>query len=202
VFAYEDLLRFLFAIVKPEFPWKTIAIASILLVVTGKSTFATKTRDSIGSHKEFTVPTTLYDIDKNIVDVDQLARRRRLVFVTLKSPSCPVCFSQLLRLHRRRLLWEKCGVTFIVLSPGLQKAIIDVRRRTQFSGIFVEDVDLKLARSLELDIDGSYLKPTIFRVDKLRRISWIQHGRSARYFGDRELLQYLQCKDVQNASRP
>ena len=186
---------------KPEFPWKAIAVASILLVATGTSIFATKTWDSIGSRKEFTVPTTLYDIDKNVVDVDQLARRRRLVFVTLKSPSCPVCFSQLLRLNRRQPQWEKCGVTFIVLSPGSQQAIIDLRRRTQFFGIFVEDVDLKLASSLELDINGSYLKPAIFLVDKLRRISWIQHGRSARYFGDRKLLQYLQCKDVQSASR-
>ena len=148
------------------------------------------------------LPATLQDIDGRQIDLAGLVRRRRVVFVTLKAPRCPVCSRQLARLRTMQSSLSKCGASFVVLAPGPRKEISEVRRLTGFEARYVEDVGLKLARLLGLQLAEDQIQPAIFRVDRRLRITWMQAGRSGRYYGDRALLRQLDCGKVDSVSLP
>ena len=158
--------------------------------------------DSTRTAEELILPATLQDIDGREVDLAELVRRRRVVFVTLKAPWCQVCSRQLVRLRAMQSRLSQCGASFVVLAPGPRKEISEVRRITGFSARYVEDVGLKLARGLGLQLAEDQIQPAIFRIDRHRRVTWIQAGRSGRYYGDRALLRHLDCGKVETVTLP
>ncbi len=163
----------------------TRALAVALLVVAGS------TLSSSGADTSF--PARLVDVDGAVVDVATLARSHKLFFVTLKATSCPVCHAQLRRLGEQLARLRSCDATFVVLSPGPRQDIERIRVETGFPFPFVEDRDLSLADSIGLRLSATEMTPAIFAVDENREIVWKQQGRSGLYFGDPELLEYLDC---------
>ena len=158
--------------------------------------------DSTRSPEELVLPASLQDIDGREVDLAGLVRRRHVVFVTMKGPWCQVCVRQLARLRRIQSRLSQCGAAFVVLSPGPRKEISEVRRVTGFSARYVEDVGLKLARGLGLQLAGDQIQPAIFRIDRRLRVTWMQAGRSGGFFGDRALLRHLDCGKVETVAIP
>ena len=158
--------------------------------------------DSTRSPEELILPAALEDIDGRQVDLAGLARRRQVVFVTMKGPWCGVCKRQLARLRRMQSKLSECGATFVVLSPGPREEISGVRRSTGFSAHYVEDAGLKLARSLGLQLAGDQIQPAIFRIDRNLRVTWMQAGRSGRYYGDRALWRHLDCGSIETVTLP
>ena len=158
--------------------------------------------DSDRAAERLILPATLQDIDGRKVDLAAMAQRRRVVFVTLKAPRCPVCSRQLSRLRTMQSRLSQCGASFVVLAPGPRKEISEVRRLTGFEARYVEDVGLKLARGLGLQLAEGQIQPAIFSIDRRLRITWMQEGRSGRYYGDRALLRQLDCGKVDTVTLP
>ena len=158
--------------------------------------------DSTRTPEELILPATLQDIDGREVDLAGMARRRQVVFVTMKGPWCGVCKRQLVRLRRIQSRLSECGAAFVVLAPGPREEISEVRRVTGFSARYVEDAGLKLARALGLQLAEDQIQPAIFRIDRNLRVAWMQAGRSGRYYGDRELWKHLDCGKVDTVALP
>ena len=158
--------------------------------------------DSTRSPEELILPAALQDIDGRQVDLAGLVRRRKVVVVTMKGPWCQVCKRQLVRLRKIQSRLSQCGAAFVVLSPGPRKEISEVRRVTGFSARYVEDVGLKLARGLGLQLAGDQIQPAIFRIDRRLRVTWMQAGRSGRYYGDGALWRHLDCGKIETVTLP
>ena len=81
--------------------------------------------DSTRSPEELVLPAAMQDIDGREVDLAGLARRRQVVFVTMKGPWCGVCKRQLVRL--RRIQSRLSRVRGRVRRPGPRAAEGDLR---------------------------------------------------------------------------
>ena len=145
------------------------------------------------AHASMTIPPRLTDVRGAEIDVAGLAARQTLIFVTLKTATCPVCHEQIRRLAALQARLRACGASFIVLAPGPADALRQVAARTGFPYPFVEDVGLALARGAGLAVGPAEIMPGFFHVNAEREIVWTQRGRSAARFGDGELLGYLRC---------
>ena len=143
--------------------------------------------------QEIRFPAVLSDIDGNVLDIESLARDRNLVVVTLKAPWCPVCRRQLDRLRERLPDLERCGVTFVVLSPGPADELAAVRESTGFGFPFVADEGLEIARSLGIALSATEIVPCMLQILPDGRIGWRQLGRNGAYFGDAELEEFFDC---------
>jgi peroxiredoxin len=139
------------------------------------------------------VPPALRDVTGATVDVAALARRQRLVFVTVKASWCPVCRAQLQRLGRLLPRLRACGATFVVLAPGSNAALAGVARDTSFPYPFVADGAVAIAGAAGLVMAPDELVPAFFVVNAEREIVWQQRGRGDGAYGDGELLKYLGC---------
>ena len=140
------------------------------------------------------VPATLHDVRGDLVDVAALASRERLVFVTVKATSCPVCRTQLERLGRLLPHLRACGATFVVLVPGPNDAVAAIARETSFPYPFVADDAVPIAAAAGFAAGNGELVPGFFTVDAARSVVWQQRGRGAGAFGDGELMAHLGCK--------
>jgi peroxiredoxin len=147
-----------------------------------------------------TLPATLHDVYGASVDVAELATRHRLVVVTLKTPACPVCRSQLERLRHELPRLRSCGATFIVLAPGPRDALRAVAEETGFPYPFVEDRDLAIARAADLVLAPEQIVPAILVANARREIVWMDRGRNAASFNDPALLAELDCPPDRMAS--
>ncbi len=140
-----------------------------------------------------TFPGAVTDIDGNVHDIAALATENKLVVVTLKAAWCPVCQQQLVRLTHRLPEIRYCRVQFLVLAPGPRDELRKIRERTGFSFPFVEDKDLRLARSLGIAMANDQIMPCMFQVRDDLSIGWTQLGRNGAYFGDEALATYFSC---------
>ena len=140
-------------------------------------------------------PSSVETVDGKRVDVGELVKRRTVVVITLKATWCPVCRNQLLRIGENLDDFERCNVTFLVLSPGPRDELIGVKKSTEFPYPFIEDKNLAVARSLELQMSEAEIRPSILILDKDLSIKWIQRGRNILYYGDPELLEQLDCSN-------
>jgi peroxiredoxin len=145
-------------------------------------------------NEKIVLPKQLIDIDGRKIDLEKLAGKKKLFFVTLKATWCPVCFNQLLRLKKLLPKLRVCDASFIVLSPGPLKELKSIQAKSKFPYPFIEDKNLKLARKLNLILAPNQIQPVIFAVNKNREIVWMQYGRNGRYYGDKELQEYLDCE--------
>ena len=145
------------------------------------------------------IPETLRDVRGGTIDVGALAARGRLVVVTVKAPSCPVCRTQLERLRRALPRLQSCGATFIVLSPGPAKELEQLADASGFPFPFVEDRGLEVGRAVDLVLGPGQLVPGVFGVNERREIVWVDRGRSEMRFSDEALFEYLKCPPPRQA---
>ena len=138
-------------------------------------------------------PDMIKDIDGTVIDLKQMASKKRLAVITLKTAECPVCQQQLIRIKEKLSELIVCNVTFIVLSPGSIDKIQKAKSKTQFPYPFIMDEDLTISKSLNLNIDDNQILPSILILNNKLDIEWEKRGRNAFNFGDPELMKTLNC---------
>ena len=167
--------------------WRNVIIAAIVLVNVA-STPATYVYEVDTKHR---FPITVTSTEGVNIDITRLVQTQTVIVVTLKATWCPVCQEQLLRLQRILPRINRWKVTFLVLSPGPPQELEEIRKRTQFPYPFIEDVGLRIAHQLGLRMGTQMIRPSMFILDRDRRIKWLQSGRSSFYYGDEELLEKI-----------
>lgn len=181
---------------------KSIAAIFVILLLTS---IASRRADGADQSPDVTTPRSeaaallmpaeLVDIHGRTVNLQELAKRQQLIVVTMKATWCRVCLQQLRRLRRLQSQLEQCGATFIVLSPGPLEKLREVEHQVDFPFPFVEDVNLELARRLDLELRTDQIVPALFSVDPSGRIGWMQRGRAPGLYADDILLELLECED-------
>ncbi len=138
-------------------------------------------------------PARVLTIDGEELDVAERARDGTLVVVTLKATWCPVCQKQLARIKKKLPEIERCGVNFLVLSPGPRSELRAIRDRIGFPYPFVEDVGLEIAERMGLRMTADQIFPSIFILNPDLSVGWMQRGRNARFYGDPALVEKINC---------
>ena len=138
-------------------------------------------------------PRHVRTVDHEELDLLRIVERKTLIVVTLKATWCPVCKTQLERLAKRLPELERCGATFLVLSPGPSAALRAIRDETGFDYPFVEDVHLKIAKRLGLQLGEKEILPAILILNEDLSVRWLQRGRNGLSYGDDALLRRLSC---------
>ena len=138
-------------------------------------------------------PDKIKDIEGTVIDLKHIVSKSRLAVITIKTAECPVCQHQLKRIKDKLKELVVCNVTFIVLSPGPVDKIQQIKSKTQFPYPFIHDDDLKISKSLKLNINDNEILPSILILNKNLEIEWEQRGRNAFYFGDPDLMKILDC---------
>ena len=138
-------------------------------------------------------PSEVISSDGNEINVEKLTEGSTVIIITIKSPSCPVCQTQLIRIGKQLDNFNKCNVTFLVLSPGTSKEVHQVKLTTGFPFPFIPDDDLSISKAFGLLLNPQQILPSIIVLNDNLTINWIQKGRNNIYFGDDELYDYLDC---------
>ena len=143
--------------------------------------------------KEIYFPATVTSSKGNKVDVAALAKTHTMVVISIKATWCPVCRQQLQRIKEQLSDFEKCKASFLVLSPGSNEAVQEVKFNTDFPFPFIADQNFSIAKELDLILSPKEIMPAIVILNKDLSVKWIQKGRNALNFGDAELKEYLGC---------
>ena len=139
-------------------------------------------------------PKLIADIDGNTINLKELAVQKTVAVITMKSPDCPVCQNQILRIMENFDKLNACNVTFLVLSPGPVEKLQTANKLTKFPFPFIIDQNLKIARSLDILLNETQILPSILILNEKLEVEWAQRGRNALYFGDPELMKRLECE--------
>ena len=139
-------------------------------------------------------PESIEDIDGNIINLKELTAKKTVAVITMKSPDCPVCQTQILRIMQIFDRLSACSVTFLILAPGPIEKLREAKELTKFPFPFIIDEKLKIARSLNLLLNNTQILPSIFILNEKLGVEWLQRGRNALYFGDPELMKRLKCE--------
>ena len=139
-------------------------------------------------------PESITDIKGNIINLKELTSNKTVVIMTMKTPDCPVCITQILRIMDNFDKLSTCNVTFLVLAPGPLEKLKDTKRLTKFPFPFIVDEKLKIAQSLDIVINKTQILPAILILNKKLEVEWAQKGRNAFYFGDPVLMEHLKCE--------
>ena len=136
-------------------------------------------------------PSKVISSEGNNINVGKLTEGSTVIIITIKSPSCPVCQTQLIRIGKQLDNFNKCNVTFLVLSPGTSNEVHQVNLTTGFPFPFIPYDDLSIAKALGLLLNPQQILPSIIVLNDNLTINWIQKGRNNIYFGDDKLYDYL-----------
>ena len=139
-------------------------------------------------------PEIITDIDGNTINLQELAEQKTVAVITMKSPDCPVCQTQILRIIENFNKLSACNVTFLVLAPGPVEKLQNAKKLTKFPFPFIVDKQLKIARSLDLLLNETHILPSILILNEKLEVEWMQKGRNALFFGDPELMKRLKCE--------
>ena len=139
-------------------------------------------------------PESIEDIDGNIFNLKDITAKNTVAVITMKSPDCPVCQTQILRIMQNFGRLSACNVTFLILAPGPIEKLREVKELTKFPFPFIMDEGLKIARSLDLLLNETQILPSILILNEKLEIEWLQKGRNALYFGDPKLMKRLKCE--------
>ena len=145
------------------------------------------------TEQEIYFPATVTSSTGNDIDVAALAKAHIMIVITIKATWCPVCRQQLLRIKEQLGDFEKCNASFLVLSPGSNEAVQEVKFNTDFPFPFIPDQNFSIAKILDLILSPEEIMPAIVILNKDLSIKWISRGRNALNFGDKELKDYLGC---------
>ena len=140
------------------------------------------------------IPDLLNDIDGYTINLKELTTQKTVAVITMKTPNCPICQTQLLRIMQNFDKLSTCNVTFLVLAPGPIDKLQKAKELTKFPFPFIVDQDLKIALSLDLIINETQILPSILILNDKLEVEWAQRGRNALYFGDPELMKRLKCE--------
>ena len=138
-------------------------------------------------------PNTIYDIDKNKIVISDLSKNKTVCVITIKSVTCPICTKQLIRIRDRIVDFNKCNLTFLVLAPGGENGIKELRNRSNFPFPFIQDKNLKIAKYFDLAMPPFEIVPAVILLDKDGSVRWIQPGRGPDFYSDQALSDYLDC---------
>ena len=139
-------------------------------------------------------PEIITDIDGTTINLKEITEQKTVAVITMKSPDCPVCQTQLLRIMQNFDKLSACNVTFLVLAPGPIDKLQKAKELTKFPFPFIVDQDLKIARPLDLIINETQILPSILILNDKLEVEWAQRGRNALYFGDPEFMKRLKCE--------
>ena len=145
------------------------------------------------TEQEIYFPATVTSSIGNDIDVAVLAKTHIMIVITIKATWCPVCRQQLLRIKEQLGDFEKCNVSFLVISPGTNETVQEVKFNTEFPFTVIPDQNFSIAKKLELILSPEEIMPAIIILNKDLSIKWIRKGRNALNFGDEELKDYLGC---------
>ena len=139
-------------------------------------------------------PEIITDIEGNNINLKELTAKKTVVVITLKSPDCPVCQTQIIRIMQNFDKLSVCNITFLVLSPAPVKKLYEAKEKTQFPFPFIVDNNLIIAKSFDLLLSETEILPSILILNEKLEVEWAQRGRNALYFGDPKLMKYLKCE--------
>ena len=139
-------------------------------------------------------PEIITDIDGTTINLKEITEQKTVAVITMKSPDCPVCQTQILRIMQNFDKLSSCNVTFLVLAPGPIDKLQKAKELTKFPFPFIVDQELKIAKSLDLIINETQILPSILILNDKLEVEWAQRGRNALYFGDPELMKRLKCE--------
>ena len=139
-------------------------------------------------------PESIQDIDGNTINLKELNTKGTVAVITMKSPGCPVCQTQILRIIQNFDRLSACNVTFLILAPGPIDKLRETKDLTRFPFPFIMDNELKIARSLDLLLNETQMLPSILILNEKLEVEWLQRGRNVLYFGDPELMKHLKCE--------
>ena len=145
------------------------------------------------ARKEIYFPATVTSSAGKEIDVAALAKAHIMIVVTIKATWCPVCRQQLLRIKEQLGDFEKCNASFLVLSPGSNEAVQEVKFNTDFPFPFIPDQNFSIAKKLDLILSPEEIMPAIVILNEDLSVKWIRKGRNALNFGDAELKDHLGC---------
>jgi len=172
---------------------QTILPKILLIVLISWSGPAPASKTDMDMEPKF--PGVVTDVQDEQIDISELVREKTVVVVTLKATWCSVCREQLVRIKTHLPVLERFNVTFLVLSPGPKEELLEIKEQTGFPYPFIEDVGLRIGRSLNIILDRDQLQPCIFILDDRLDIRWMQRGRAGDAFGDQQLLDELGIGD-------
>ena len=92
-------------------------------------------------------PEIITDIEGNNINLKELAAQKTVAVITMKTPDCPVCQTQIIRIMQNFDRLAVCNITFLVLSPTPIEKLYKAKETTQFPFPFIADHDLKIAKS-------------------------------------------------------
>jgi peroxiredoxin len=144
---------------------------------------------------EVLFPEKVRDVDGQNVDVAKLAKKKKLVVITLKATWCEVCQHQLYRIKKKLAESRACGLTYLVLAPGPKKDLQAIQKAVGFPFPFVEDEGLRIAESLGLRMGEDEIFPSIFILNADRTVGWMQAGRGEGQYGDPALFEAIRCAE-------
>ena len=139
-------------------------------------------------------PEIITDIDGDTINLKELTTQKTVAVITMKTPDCPVCQTQILRIIQNFDKFSSCNVTFLVLAPGPVEKLQKAKELTKFPFPFIVDQNLNISRSLNLIINQNQILPSILILNDKLEVEWAQRGRNAFYFGDPELMKRLKCE--------
>ena len=139
-------------------------------------------------------PEIITDIDGTTINLKEITEQKTVAVITMKSPDCPVCQTQILRIMQNFDKLSACNVIFLVLSPGPIDKLQKAKELTKFPFPFIVDQELKISKSLDLIINETQILPSILILNDKLEVEWTQRGRNALYFGDPELMKRLKCE--------
>ena len=140
------------------------------------------------------LPDIITDIDGNTINLKELTAKKTVAVITMKTPDCPVCQTQIVRLMENFDKLSACNVTFLVLAPEPIEKLQKTKELSKFPFPFIVDKKLKITRSLNLLLDETQILPSILIFNEKLEVEWAQRGRNALYFGDPELMKHLKCE--------
>ena len=139
-------------------------------------------------------PDSIADIDGNTINLKELTANGTVAIITMKSPDCPVCQTQILRIMENFDKLSACNVTFLILAPEPVEKLRKAKELTKFPFPFIVDNKLQIARSLDLLLNETQILPSILILNEKMEVGWLQKGRNALYFGDPDLMKRLKCE--------
>jgi len=139
-------------------------------------------------------PSIVKDVHGKNLNIKKLVQKKTVVVITLKATWCLVCQEQLLRIKAKLNDLKLCNISFVVLSPGPEKELREIKNRTGFPFPFFVDHQLEISKSLGLKMAKDQIFPSLFILKKDRSIGWLQKGRNAFQFGDPILMKALNCE--------